>query len=62
MNNKMMTFPGADLPRLRSLVTAVGKEIALAPGAATAESQGPRTALDMTWSGSLPAPPEKLAA
>jgi hypothetical protein len=29
----------------------VGKEIALVPGAATAaESQNPRTALDMTWS------------
>jgi len=51
MNNLMLSFSGADLARLRTLVNAVGKEIALAPGAApTAESQGPQTALDMAWS------------
>ena len=51
MNHRMLTFSGVDLSRLRNLVAAVGKEIALVPGAATtAESQTPRTALDMTWS------------
>jgi hypothetical protein len=51
MNNLMLTFSGVELSRLRTLVAAVGKEIALVPGAATAaESQPPRTALDMTWS------------
>ncbi len=50
MNNLMLSFSGADLSRLRTLVTDVGKEIALAPGATTAESQNLRTALDMTWS------------
>ena len=50
MNNQMLSFSGADLSRLRTLVTAVGTEIALAPGATTAESKSPRTALDMSWS------------
>ncbi len=51
MNNLMLSFSGADLSRLRTLVAAVGKEIALAPGAATtAESQTPKSALDTTWS------------
>jgi hypothetical protein len=50
MNNLTLSFSGADLSRLRTLVTAVGKEIALAPGATTAEGQHPRTALDTTWS------------
>jgi len=50
MNNLMMSFSGADLVRLRTLVTAVGKEIALAPGATAAKSPSPRTALDTTWS------------
>ncbi|MBN2577266.1 MAG: hypothetical protein JXP73_22075 [Deltaproteobacteria bacterium] len=51
MNNLMLTFSGLELSRLRTLVEAVGKEIALVPGAATtAESQTPWTALDMTWS------------
>jgi len=50
MNNQMLSFAGADLSRLRTLVAAVGKEIALAPGATTAESQTPRSPLDMTWS------------
>ena len=50
MNNQMLSLSGADLSRLRTLVTAVGKEIALAPGATTSESQSPRTALDTTWS------------
>jgi hypothetical protein len=49
MNNLMLSFSGTDLSRLRTLVTAVGGEIALAPGATTTESQSPRTALDMTW-------------
>ena len=51
MNNLMITFSGADLSRLRALVAAVGKEIALAPGAvATAGGPTPRTALDLSWS------------
>jgi hypothetical protein len=50
MNNLMLSFSGADLSRLRTLVTAVGKEVALAPGATTAESPTPRTALDTSWS------------
>jgi hypothetical protein len=51
MNNLMLSFSGPDLARLRALVTAVGEEIALAPGAArTADSHGPQTALDMAWS------------
>ena len=50
MNNLMLSFAGADLSRLRTLVTAVAKEIALVPGAAAPESQTPRSALDMTWS------------
>lgn len=50
MNNLMLSFSGADLSRLRALVTAVEKEVALAPGATTLKSPGPRTALDMTWS------------
>lgn len=50
MNNLMLSFSGADLSRLRTLVTAVDKEIALAPGATSAESKNPRTALDSTWS------------
>jgi hypothetical protein len=51
MNNLMLSFSGAELSRLRTLVTAVGKEIGLVPGGnATAESKGPKTALDTTWS------------
>ena len=50
MNNLMLSFSGADISRLRILVAAVGKEIALAPGATAPESQPPRTALDTTWS------------
>jgi hypothetical protein len=51
MNNLMLSFSGAELARLRTLVTAVGKEIGLVPGGTTtAESQGPKTALDLTWS------------
>jgi hypothetical protein len=51
MNNLMLLFSGAALTRLRTLVTAVGKEIALVPGGApTAEGQPPRTALEITWS------------
>jgi hypothetical protein len=51
MNNQMLTFSGADLSKLRTLVTAVEKEIALVPGAAaTAGSQPPKLALNTTWS------------
>jgi hypothetical protein len=51
MNRLMLSFSGADLARLRTLVTALGKETALAPEAVpTAKSHGPRTDLDMTWS------------
>jgi hypothetical protein len=51
MSKMMLSFSGADLTRLRTLVTAVDKEIARVPGAArTAERQTPRTALDLTWS------------
>jgi len=50
MNNLMLSFSGADLSKLRTLVTAVEKEVELAPGATTAKSPGPRTALDITWS------------
>jgi hypothetical protein len=51
MSNTMLSFSGADLTRLRTLVTAVDEEIVLVPGAATtAERQTPRTTLDITWS------------
>jgi hypothetical protein len=51
MNNLTLAFSGVDLSRLRTLVAAVDKEVALVMGAATAaESQTPRSALDMTWS------------
>ena len=51
MNNLMLTFSGVELSRLRTLVAAVGKEIALVLGAPTpAASQTPGTGLDMTWS------------
>lgn len=51
MNNLMLSFSGADLTRLRTLVIAVGKEIALIPRAAmTAERPIPGTALDTAWS------------
>lgn len=51
MNNLMLSFSGADLTRLRTLVAAVSKEIALVPrAAATAEPQTPKTALEITWS------------
>ena len=67
MNDLMLTFSGVELSRLRNLVAAVGKEIALVPGmATTAESQTRRTALARCghcWT-SLPAPKarEKMAA
>jgi len=51
MNNLMLSFSGAELSRLRTLVTAVGKEIGLVPGGSpTAESPSPRTGLATTWS------------
>ena len=50
MNSLMLSFSGADLSRLRILVTAAGKEVALAPGATTAESPTPRIALGTSWS------------
>ena len=50
MNNLMLSISGAQLSDLRSLVNAVDKEIALAEGKTAADSQTPKTALDMTWS------------
>jgi hypothetical protein len=51
MNNLMLSFSGADLERLRTLVTAVGAEVAHVPGTAPqSDIPGPRTALDTTWS------------
>jgi hypothetical protein len=51
MNNLLLSFSGADLTRLRTLVSAVATEIAHVPGrVTTAASQGSMTALDMTWS------------
>lgn len=51
MNNQMLTFSGTDLSKLRTLVAAVGTEIALVPGAAaTAGSQPTKIALATTWS------------
>ncbi len=51
MNNMLLSFSGADITRLRALVSAVATEIAHVPGrVTTAESQGPVSALDMTWS------------
>jgi hypothetical protein len=51
MNNLRLTFSGVELSRLRALVTAVGKEIGLVPGAVSSGGgQAPKTALDMTWS------------
>lgn len=51
MNNLMLSMAGAELSRLRTLVVAVGKEIEQVSGRATPpEKDGPRTALEMTWS------------
>lgn len=51
MNNLMLSFSGADLERLRTLVAAVGTEVAHASSTAPQpEIPGPRTALDTTWS------------
>jgi hypothetical protein len=51
MNNLMLTFSGADLSRLRTLVAAVDKDIALLPHPATpAGNPGTSSALDTTWS------------
>jgi hypothetical protein len=51
MNNQMLTFSGTDLSKLRTLVTAVGIEIAHVPGAATtAGNQSTKTDLATTWS------------
>jgi len=51
MNNLMLTFSATDLSRLRTLVAAVEKEIALIPTAPTTEKgASPRTALETTWS------------
>lgn len=51
MNNLLLSISGADLERLRTLVAAVGAEIARAqnkdPNRVTS---GPRTALDSAWS------------
>jgi hypothetical protein len=49
MNDQMLSFSGAELSRLRTLVHAVAHEIAqLSP--ATAGDVHPKTALDLTWS------------
>jgi|GEM_PF-1560833 len=51
MNNLMIRFSGADLSRLRALVAAVEKEIALVPGAVTTpEAPASRTPLALSWS------------
>ena len=51
MNNLMLSFSGADLERLRTLVAAVGSEVAHVSGTAPQpEIPGARTALDPTWS------------
>lgn len=51
MNNQMLSFSGAELSRLRTLVGAVGHEIAqLSPAAATGDAAPPKSALDTTWS------------
>jgi hypothetical protein len=51
MNNLMLHFSGVELSRLRTLVADVEKEVARGRSTdATAGTQTPRTALDMTWS------------
>lgn len=50
MNNLVLSFVGTELSKLRTLVAAVGKQIALAPGATGNVSLSPRTELDKTWS------------
>jgi hypothetical protein len=51
MNNLSLSFSGADLVRLRTLVATVGAEVAHAAGATPPlATPGPRTALDATWS------------
>jgi hypothetical protein len=50
MNNLLLSFSGADLERLRTLVTAVGAEVAHTQGKdPNLETQGSRVALDTTW-------------
>lgn len=53
MNNHMLRFSDLDLTQLRNLVNDVGKEITLLH-AKDADSptghEGPKTALDTTWS------------
>lgn len=49
MNNQMLSFSGAELSRLRTLVGAVEHEIGqLSP--VTTDVARPKSALDMTWS------------
>jgi hypothetical protein len=51
MNNLMLSFSKADVSRLRALVAAVGKEIALVPGTgAVAQGASPKAALEESWS------------
>jgi hypothetical protein len=51
MNNLLLTFSGADLERLRTLVAAVGAEVTHAQLTdPKLETPGPRTALDSAWS------------
>jgi hypothetical protein len=50
MNNLTLSFSGADLERLRTLVTAVGSEVAHVSGTAPQiQNAGSRAALDTTW-------------
>jgi hypothetical protein len=51
MNNLMLTLNAADVSRLRTMVAAVEREIALVLSTlTTAEAQPRKRALEMTWS------------
>lgn len=53
MNNHMLRFSGPDVTRLRNLVADIAKNVALLramDSASPAEREGPRTALETTWS------------
>ncbi|MGD0836294.1 MAG: hypothetical protein ABSB49_06585 [Polyangia bacterium] len=51
MNNMMLTLNAADVSKLRTMVAAVEKEMALVLGTlTTSETQPRKTALEMTWS------------
>jgi hypothetical protein len=50
MNNLMLSFAGAELTRLRTLVAAVAKEVEqVATSAPPPEKDAPKTALETTW-------------